>query len=335
MTTDAGHMTTALGEAAKGLGLTSPNPPVGAVVARGARLIGSGYHKKAGGPHAEINALAACSAAQLRGATLYITLEPCSSQGRTPPCTQAIIDAGIARVVYATTDPNPTHAGRADRLLRRHGIEVKRGVLSKQAQRLLRPWAHWMRTGIPWVIAKAGTSLDGRITRPAGEPQWLTSPAARQDAQGLRRRADAILIGAGTLRADDPSLTVRGRFARGKTQPQRILLAGTKRLPRSAKLFTDRHSDKTQVFKNQQLRDVIAQLGKLGHTCVLIEGGGRILGEAFAGGLVDEAHFYLAPILCGESATATIARPLPESMQLDEVEIETIGNNVRISGCVR
>ena len=191
-----------------------------------------------------------------------------------------------------------------------------------------------MRTGLPWVIAKAGTSLDGRITRPTGEPQWLTSPAARQDAQGLRRRADAILIGAGTLRADDPSLTVRGKFARGKTQPQRIILAGKKRLPRGAKLFTDRHSDKTQIFKNQPLGEVIAQLGQQGHSCVLIEGGGQVLGEAFAGGLVDETHFYLAPVLCGDAATATIARPLPESVQLDEVEITTIGDNVRISGCV-
>ncbi|MGI9242758.1 MAG: bifunctional diaminohydroxyphosphoribosylaminopyrimidine deaminase/5-amino-6-(5-phosphoribosylamino)uracil reductase RibD, partial [Verrucomicrobiales bacterium] len=250
MISDQAHMTSALVEAEQGLGLTSPNPTVGAIIVRGKdRVISKGYHHRAGGPHAEVEAIRKCSSQQLRGATLYITLEPCSSHGRTPPCTEAIIEAGITRVVYAMTDPNPAHAGRADRILRRHGIEVKRGVLRREAQKLLRPWTHWIRTGRPWVIAKAGSSLDGRITRPPGEPQWLTSSAARSDAQQLRRRADAILIGAGTLRADNPSLTVRGAAARGKKQPLRVVLAGEKRMSRKAKLFTDRHAERTLVYK--------------------------------------------------------------------------------------
>ena len=335
MTPDERHMSMALSEAARGLGLTSPNPPVGAVIVRGlGNIINISYHKNAGGPHAEINAISPCEAKHLRGATLYVTLEPCSSHGRTPPCTQAIIDAGIKRVVYATVDPNPAHAGRADRILRKHGIEVTRGVLKKEAQKLIRPWVHSMLTGRPWVIAKAGTSLDGRINRPPGEPQWLTSPAAREDAQQLRRRVDAILVGAGTLRADNPSLTVRGEAAKGKTQPQRIILAGKKRLDRKARVFTDRHADRTLVYRNQPLEEVITHLGQIGITSVLIEGGGKVLGEAFASGLVNEAHFYLAPMLCGDATTAAIARPLPSSVQLEEVEITPIGNNAKISGFI-
>jgi len=336
MTADEAHMAIALREAERGIGLTSPNPPVGAVmVGSNGRMISSGYHERAGGPHAEIAALQNCPAKQRRSATLYITLEPCSSQGRTPACTQAIIDAGIGRVVYATTDPNPAHAGRADRILRKHGIEVRRGVLRSEAQRLIRPWAHWIVSGKPWVIAKAGSSLDGRITRPPGESQWLTSSAARRDAQQLRRRADAILIGAGTLRADDPSLTVRGGAGKGKKQPLRIVLAGKRRVSRKAKIFTDRHADRTLVYRNQPLDQVIAELGGLGVTSLLIEGGGQVLGEAFAGGLVDEVHFYFAPMLCGAAATASVARPLDSSVHLSEIETHRIGDNTKISGIVQ
>jgi diaminohydroxyphosphoribosylaminopyrimidine deaminase/5-amino-6-(5-phosphoribosylamino)uracil reductase len=336
MKNDRAYMEIALREAERGLGLTSPNPPVGAViVSEGGEVISTGYHRRAGGPHAEIEAIRRCRGEGLRGATLYITLEPCSSHGRTPPCTQAIISAGIRRVVYATTDPNPAHAGRADRILRRHGIELRRGVLRSEAQRLIRPWAHWILTGRPWVIAKAGTSLDGRITRPPGEPQWLTNPDARRDAQQLRRRVDAILIGAGTLRADDPSLSVRGAAARGKLQPHRIVLAGKRRINRSAQIFTDRHSERTRVFRDQELGEVIDQLGRLGITSVLIEGGGQVLGAAFASGLVDEAHFYIAPMLCGNAATASIALPLSESVQLGETQILSIGDNAKISGIVQ
>ena len=222
-TNDRELMALALDEAARGVGLTSPNPPAGAVVVRGARkVIATGYHRKAGGAHAEVAAMAGCAQGQLRGATLYVTLEPCSSRGKTPPCTQAIIDAGIRRVVYATTDPNPAHAGRAERLLRKHGIEVTRGVLRQQADRLLRPWAHWMRTGKPWVIAKAGGSLDGRITRP---------PASRSGSPVQPRAVTPSSCGAAPTPSSSvpelcarttPPLTVRGKaFAKGKAQPLR------------------------------------------------------------------------------------------------------------------
>ena len=335
MSDDETHMAAALDEARRGLGLTSPNPPVGAVlVDRHGKVISSGHHRKAGGPHAEIAALASCGPRRSRGATLYITLEPCSSQGRTPPCTGAIIDAGIGRVVYATTDPNPAHAGRADRILRRRGIEVTRGVLRAEARALIRPWSHWILTGRPWVIAKAGCSLDGRLTRPGGEPQWLTSPAARRDAQWLRRRSDAILIGAGTLLADDPSLTVRGEAAKGKPQPLRVVLAGKRAVKREAKLFTDRHADRTRIYRTRPLEEVLEELGGEGVTTVLLEGGGKLLGNAFARGLVDEAHFYYAPLLCGDTTTASLAAPLRESAQLHEIQVETIGDNVKVSGLV-
>ena len=237
--------------------------------------------------------------------------------------------------MYATTDPNPAHAGRADRVLRKHGIEVKRGVLREDAKTLIRPWAHWITSGKPWVIAKAGSSLDGRLTRPPGEPQWLTSPAAREDSQQLRRRADAIIIGAGTLRADDPSLTVRGKAARRKTQPYRVVLAGKKRLDRKTKLFADRFADRTLVYRHQPLARVLGQLGELGVTTALVEGGGKVLGQAFADGLVDEAHFYIAPILCGNTAVPTLARPLESAVGLEGVAITHIGDNAKISGVIR
>jgi len=335
MTPDERFMALALTEAKKGLGLTSINPPVGAVVVRGSRVINAGHHRKAGTPHAEINAMAPCTPRQLRGATLYITLEPCSSHGKTPPCTEAIIAAGIKRVVYACIDPNPVHTGGADRLLRKNGIEMKRGVLRKEGLKLIRPWAQWALTGMPWVIAKAGTSLDGRLTKPKGEPQWITSPASRKDAQQLRRRAEAIIIGAGTLRADDPSLTVRGAAAKGKTQPLRVVLAGEKRINRKAQLFTDRHAERTVVYKNQSLKEVLADLGGQGITTVLIEGGGKLLGEAFAKGLVDEAHFYIAPLIAGSACVPSIAHPLAESVQLYETEITPIGKNVKMVGYPR
>ena len=295
---DERFMRAALREAARGVGQTSPNPAVGAVIVRGGRIIARGFHRRAGLPHAEIEVIRALSKPeQTRGATLYVTLEPCSTQGRTPPCVEAIIAAGFFRVVIGAIDPNPAHAGRGVELLRRAGITVETGVLEVKCRGLNLAFNHWIATRLPLVIAKAGMSLDARLTRPPGEGQWLTSPAAREDAHQLRAQVDAVLIGAGTLRADNPRLTVRG--IPGARQPWRIVLAGLEPLPEKAHLFTDEHRDRTLVYRRQPLLRVLRDLGKREITSVLIEGGMRILGEAFDRRLVQRVQFYLAPLLCG------------------------------------
>ena len=209
MTEDIHWMQLALTEARNGMGRTAPNPPVGAVIVKDGILLGKGWHRAAGKPHAEREALADAGQKDLRGATLYITLEPCSTQGRTPPCTQGIIDAGIGRVVYACVDRNPDHAGRADFLLHAAGIEVVSGICQEEAEKLLRPFFKVRETGLPWVIWKSAMSLDGRITRPPGEGQWLTGELARADVQMIRATVDAILTSGETVRRDKPALTIR------------------------------------------------------------------------------------------------------------------------------
>ena len=333
--TDQRWMHLALQEAQRGVGLTSPNPPVGAVVVRDGTLLGSGFHRKAGGPHAEIEALPAALSASprhVKGATIYITLEPCSTQGRTPPCTQSLIQSEVARVVYGAGDPNPKHAGRADEILRQHGIEVTSGVLREECEDLIRPFAKWVTTGLPYVIAKAGQSLDGRITRPPGESQWLTNEAARAHGRRLRQRVDAIIIGAETLRRDNPKLTLRAVDPTEKIQPWRVILSRSGDLPRESIVFTDEHKDRTFVLPSMEFDEVLKELARREITCVLVEGGGFVLGQAFRGGFVDEAHWYLAPRFCGGGRPALDGPPLERSVAMKHVQILPLGDNVLISG---
>ncbi len=295
---DERFMRAALHEARRGVGQTSPNPAVGAIVARRGRIIARGFHRKAGLPHAEIEALRALpSLDAARGATLYVTLEPCSTYGRTPPCVDAIIRAGIVRVVVGTLDPNPVHAGRGVKLLRAAGITVTTGIIERQCRELNLAFNKWIVTGMPFVIAKAAMSLDGRLTRPPGERQWLTGKAARADSHALRATVDAILIGANTLRSDNPRLTVRG--IPGARQPWRVVVSRRGKLPPEAHLFTDSHKDRTLVYREKELAAVLRDLGKKQITSVLVEGGMRVLGEAFDRRLVDMVRFYVAPRLCG------------------------------------
>ncbi|MFN0127910.1 MAG: bifunctional diaminohydroxyphosphoribosylaminopyrimidine deaminase/5-amino-6-(5-phosphoribosylamino)uracil reductase RibD [Verrucomicrobiales bacterium] len=333
---DHRFMAMALREARKGVGLTSPNPPVGALVVSAAgEILGKGWHRRAGGPHAEVVAIrAAGGSAACRGATLYVTLEPCSTHGRTPPCVEAVIEAGISRVVWAVDDPNPSHAGRARNELAAHGIQVASGVLADQAAALLAPWRKFITTGRPWVIAKAGISLDGKLTRPRGEGQWITSERAREDACRLRWRVDAIMVGAETVRKDNPSLTLRVPRP-GKLQPWRVVLTKSGRLPADARLFTDDHRDRTLVVGHQPLAETLVDLAARDVVTVLIEGGGALLAQAFSQQLVDEAVFYLAPLLCGTG------RPVIDpawfaggSVQFTHVHWKTIGDNCRVSGLV-
>ncbi|MBS0659192.1 MAG: bifunctional diaminohydroxyphosphoribosylaminopyrimidine deaminase/5-amino-6-(5-phosphoribosylamino)uracil reductase RibD [Verrucomicrobia bacterium] len=329
-------MRAALDEARKGVGRTSPNPAVGAVIVRGQRIVARGWHRAAGQPHAEIEALRALPRPELaRGATIVVTLEPCSSHGRTPPCTDAIIAAGFARVIYGATDPNPKHVGRAARLLRAAGLEVVEGVLAEECAALNPAFNHWVTTGRPWVIAKWAMSLDGRLNRPPGELPWLTSPAARRHAMPLRAQVDAILIGAGTLRADDPQLTVRG--IRGARQPWRVVLTRRGELPADAKLFTDEHRERTLVLRGRTLRGALTELGRRGITSVLIEGGGEILGQAFDQKLVQEVCCFLAPLLAGGSVPAVGGRgigDLSERLRLRAPNFERIGPDLCLRGLV-
>ena len=323
-------MNLAFRQARRGIGLVSPNPPVGCVIVKGRKIIDKGHHARAGGPHAEIVAMSRATRRQLKGATAYVTLEPCSTKGRTGACVDALIAAGIARVVYSSTDPNPAHAGRAKRLLKRRGIEVQSGLLKETGDALIRPWAKFITTGLPWVIAKAGVSLDGRLTRPKGESQWLTSEQSRADAQRIRAEVDAILVGAGTVRADNPSLTLRDRAAlkRGVQQPLRVVFTRSGKLPRKAALFTDKHRDRTLVQERKTLRAVLKDLAKQGCVSVMIEGGGHMLGDAFKRGLVDEACFYIAPILCGDKGVPLVNVPLPASTQLVDTKIRSLSGDV-------
>jgi diaminohydroxyphosphoribosylaminopyrimidine deaminase/5-amino-6-(5-phosphoribosylamino)uracil reductase len=287
-------------------------------------------------PHGEIECLAAAPDGLLRSATLYVTLEPCSTTGRTPPCTDAIVRAGVSRVVIGATDPNPLHGGRGIEQLRGSGIKVTTGVLAAECNRLNEAFNKWIVTGKPFVIAKCGMSLDGRLTRAPNEGRWLTGPTARRHAMQLRAQVDAILIGAETLRRDNPRLTTRG--LRGAGQPWRIVLSRSGELPRGAHLFTDRYAARTLVCRGKSLRQVLADLGRQKITSVLIEGGGNVLGQAFDGRLVDKVQFYIAPLLTGGPILAVPGKGAGSTAggaRLAQMRFEKIGFDLAITGYPR
>ncbi len=330
-------MRVALAEAERSVGQTSPNPAVGAVIVRDGQIIARGWHQFAGAPHAEVEAISALQRSEdARGAALYVTLEPCSTHGRTPPCTEAILNAGFWRVVIGAMDPNPLHAGRAGTLLRDAGLEVRDGVLADECTALNRGFNKWIVSGIPWVIAKAGMSLDGRLSRPPGEGQWITNEQSRAEAHRLRARVDAILIGANTLRADNPRLTIRGVDVGVKQQPWRVVLThGQTPLPREAHLFTDEHRERTLVFTGETMESVLAELGRREVTSVLIEGGMRVLGDAFDRRLVDEVQFFIAPLLCGGPAMVVGGRGAEStaaSVRIKDPAYRELGGDLQVSG---
>ena len=330
-------MQIAIEEAKQGIGLTVPNPIVGAVIVKNSQILAKGHHHAAGEPHAEIEALRQLTNSQTRGATIYISLEPCSSHGRTPPCTEAIIGTGISRVVYGATDPDPRHQGRAGKILRKAGIEVIEGMLEDDCAALNPHWNHRIAKGLPWVIAKAGMSLDGRLDSPP-QHRWITSAASRREAMHLRASVEAILVGGGTIRADDPSLTIRGiKLSKGHPQPRRIIWSRSGELPKKAQVFTDSHRDRTLVFTGISLRKVLQELGKRGISSVLIEGGGQTLGEAFDRKLVDEIRFFIAPIIQGgnvPSVGGQGAGSNEEALRLTDVSYKKIGSDVMVSAKV-
>ena len=326
-------MRAALAEASKGVGLTSPNPAVGAVLVSKNKIVARGHHRRAGSAHAEIECLAKFGRRIPAEATLYVTLEPCSTIGRTGPCTETIIEAGVRNLVVGAIDPNPKHSGRGIELLRKAGLDVRVGILSAECTELNESYNKWIKTGIPFVIAKCGMSLDGRLTAPPSESQWLTSPASRRNAQQLRAWVDAILVGAETIRADDPRLTVRGEP--GAKQPKRIVLSRSGKLPRAARVFTDRFAESTMVFRDIDLRDLLRKLGAQEITSVLIEGGGDILGQALDQRLIDKVQIYAAPIFTGGPTLAFAgagADSTQNAARVTRIRYQKFGNDIYAVG---
>jgi len=313
------YMSRAIELARKGRYGAHPNPMVGAVIVKGGRIIGEGAHLQFGGPHAEINALKACRGGA-RGAALYVTLEPCSSFGKTPPCTEAVLKAGISSVFIGAGDPNPANGGKAAALLRRSGLRVKTGVMRKECEALNPAFNKFMRTGLPYVTLKIAQSLDGRIADAQGRSRWISSPQARLEGHKLRASADAVLAGIGTVLADDPSLNVRG--VRVKRQPWVIALDSTLRVPRRAKILerervivaTTRRASVTALKKLSKevkilvlpsergrvsLPALLKALGGLGISHILVEGGGRVVGSFISEGLADRFICFISPLIIG------------------------------------
>ncbi len=359
---DLRFMKMALGLAARGAGWVSPNPLVGAVVVQGSEVVGRGWHRRYGGPHAEIEALRAAGHLS-RGATLYVTLEPCNHHGRTPPCSEAVLAAGIRRLVAATPDPNPRVTGGGAGFLSKHGVQVHMGLLEAEVRRLNEAWFTWVATGRPYVIAKAACSLDGRIATRTGESQWLTGEAARNFGHRLRHACDAILVGAGTVAADDPQLTARLPRRRAK-DPIRVVLDSRLRLPTTARLLHltspsptwiactgAARPDKIKALKalgadvlvmpedngRVALEPLMQELGRRRVQSILVEGGAEVLGAFLDQRLVDKFFFFYAPkILGGKEAYPAVAglgaARLAEAHQAQNLSLRRLGPDFLVSG---
>jgi diaminohydroxyphosphoribosylaminopyrimidine deaminase / 5-amino-6-(5-phosphoribosylamino)uracil reductase len=268
------------------------------------------------------------------GGTLYVTLEPCSTVGRTPPCTEAIIKARIARVVVGAIDPNPHHRGRGLDQLRQAGITVTGGILEEACGLLNVGFNKWITSGLPWVIAKVAQSLDGRITRPAGELQWLSNSRSVRLAHSLRATVDAILVGAETVRRDNPRLTVR-TGGKGEQQPWRVVVTRSGDLPREANLLTDEYRDRTLIYQGMAWPDVLRELGAKGVTRLLVEGGGDVLGQLNDLQLIDELWCVVTPLLTGgnkPSFAGAGVESMGNASKLQRIRYKQIGNDVLVTG---
>jgi diaminohydroxyphosphoribosylaminopyrimidine deaminase/5-amino-6-(5-phosphoribosylamino)uracil reductase len=355
-------MARALALAARGLGRTFPNPPVGALFVRGGRIVGEGFHHRAGMAHAEIEALQAAGA-RARGATLYVTLEPCTHVGRTPPCVDALLPLGLRRVVVAAADPNPRVRGRGIRRLRAAGVPVTVGVGADEAAVLLAGYRSLVLRGRPLVTLKLATSLDGRIAAAGGDARWITGPAARRVAHALRDGADAVLVGAGTVRADDPRLTCR---LPGGHDPIRVVVAGADlRLPARGQLLRGGGPPTWVVAprgaapaRAAALRrrgvDVIELparagrvpfgaimrlLGARGLTNVLVEGGGAVAAEVLRARVVDRVVLFVAPLVLGGDGVPAVGalgiRRVARALRLDGLAVGRVGADVVLEARVR
>src|SRR5947208_322581 len=359
---DARFMARALALAAEGLGRTFPNPPVGAVFARGGRVVGEGFHRRAGAPHAEIEALRAAGG-RVRGATLYVTLEPCAHHGRTPPCADALVGLGLRRVVVAMVDPNPRVRGRGIAKLRRAGIPVVVGPGADEARLLTAGYRSHVLRGRPLVTLKLAVTLDGRIGAAGGDARWITGPTARRLAHGLRDVSDAVLVGAGTVRADDPRLTCR---LPGGHHPVRIVLAGRAlRLPARARVLA-RGGPPTWVIAPRgapaarvaalrrrgvevlllparrgrvPFAALVRLLGARGLTSILVEGGGTVAAEALRARVVDRLVLFVAPAILGGDAVAAVGplglRQARDAVRVGGLAVAHVGPDLVLEGRFR
>jgi len=349
---DAAAMRRALQLAARGEGLVEPNPMVGSVVVRNGRIVGEGHHERFGEAHAEVNALRAAGDAA-RGATLVVTLEPCCHTGKTPPCVDAILAAGVARVVIATRDPFPKVDGDGVRALEAAGVACEVGVLEAEARRLMAPYLKLVRTGRPWVIAKWAMTLDGKIAAATGDSQWVTGEASRARVHALRGRIDAVVVGAGTLAADDPMLNARPA---GPRTPLRVVVAGDRGLDRDRRLWTSLEAGPVLVATGpsypaadaDRLRKLgvevltagpaglLDELGRRRLTNVLVEGGGKLLGRLADERLVDEVWAFVAPKIVGGAGSSPVggvgAGLMRDALALGGVTHESIGDDLLIRG---
>ena len=364
---DALHMAHALRLAERGRYTTAPNPNVGCVLVRDDVVVGEGWHEVAGGPHAEINALK-MAGDKARGATAYVTLEPCAHQGRTGPCAGALLVAGVSRVVAAMQDPNSNVAGKGFEILKTAGVAVEHGLMQAEAEALNPGFLKRMRSGKPWVTVKLGMSLDGRTALANGESKWITGEAARRDVQFLRARHQAILTGIGTVLADDPQLTVRLADADWpdyvnpayRQPPLRVVLDSQGRLPPGRKIADNSaptlvcHAARPGDDAKQEpalpgmitalrcgdgeqvdLSAVLAALAERQINAVLVEAGATLAGAFLAAGLVDELVLYVAPKLLGDSARPLLQLPvftaLPQCPQLKLVDVRQLGDDLRLT----
>lgn len=339
MQTDSYWMKQALELAAQAWGRTSPNPLVGAVVVRDGELVGAGWHQQAGTPHAEVHALR--QAGELaRGAALYVTLEPCSTHGRTPPCTEAIIEAGVQRVVIGTLDPNPNHRGRAVDLLQAANLEVMSGVEIAACQQLNEAFFCWIRHQRPYVLLKMAMTLDGKIATRSGDSQWITGAEARGEVQHLRQWADAILVGGETVRRDNPQLLVR-EPADWPRQPLRLVATRSGQLGDDRQVLSDGRAVTRciQALEASDWQKLLAELGQEEVTALLVEGGGDLAGQLLRAGYVDKIAFFIAPkLLGGKGSRPVIAGPDPtrllEAIDVHDMETRRIGADLLITGYI-
>jgi diaminohydroxyphosphoribosylaminopyrimidine deaminase/5-amino-6-(5-phosphoribosylamino)uracil reductase len=340
-----------------GRGCVEPNPLVGAVVVRDGRMVGEGWHERYGQAHAEVNAFAAAGAAA-RGASLYVTLEPCCHHGKTPPCTDAILRAGIQRVVVAMLDPFPQVAGQGAAILRAAGVTVDCGVLEAEARRLNAPYLTLVEKGRPYVLAKWAMTLDGKIATRTGESQWISNEESRRRVHQLRGRMDAILVGIGTALMDDPQLTARPP---GPRTAMRIVLDRQCRLPLSTQLARTARTVATlvattsaappeaiaaleaqgcEVLRLADLESLLAELGRRRMTNVLVEGGSGVLGSFLDARLIDEVHVFLASRLIGGAAARTPigglgVEKVSQALPLAEWSVENVAGDYYLRGSVR
>ncbi len=361
---DEMFMRRALRLAARGKGTTSPNPRVGAVVVKNGVVAGRGWHKRPGQAHAEVIALKKAGR-EAAGSTLYVTLEPCSTHGRTPPCTDRIIAAGVKRVVVGATDPWPAHRGRGLRILRRRGIEVTQGVLQSEAKKLNEGFNKYAATGLPFVTVKAALSLDGRIATSTGESKWISNERSREYVHRMRNDSDAIMVGIGTVKCDDPSLTVRGKL-RQVNDPWKVVVDSRALIKRSCKLLSSASARKTIIATTRRapkkkveaisetgagvilcrekegrvsLRDLMKKLAGRGILYVLIEGGSELITSALEAGVVDKVAFFYAPKIIGGSQSPSVVagrgvRNVRNAIRLEGVSVRRFDSDVLIQGYV-